>query len=61
MSLKQLSDDSQELKILKERQKNIDRYGFLRAFKMDKVRTDEFNAYGKYKWEEENKKLKGEE
>jgi len=61
MSLKPLADNSQELKILKERQRNIDKYGFLRAFKMDIKRLDEFNAYEKYEWERENERLGGNE
>lgn len=70
MSLKQLAkklaqhndmEIEEELSILKRRQRDINRYGFLTAFKRDNVRIDEYNAYEKYKWQKENKKLGGNE
>ena len=50
----------QELNLLKQRQEDIKLNGFFTAFVMDKIRQDESNAYKKYEWEKNNKKLKGE-
>jgi len=50
----------QQLELLKQRQEDIELNGFFTAFVMDKIRQDEANAYGKYQYLKENKKLKGE-
>ena len=50
----------QQFELLKQRQEDIELNGFFTAFVMDKIRQDESNAYKKYEWEKNNKKLKGE-
>jgi len=51
----------QQLELLKQRQEDIKLNGFFTAFVMDKIRQDESNACKKQEWQEENKKLRGEE
>lgn len=70
MSLKQLAKGlarlnnntvDEEFELLRRRQRNIERYDYLTAFRRDNIRIDEFNAYEKYKWQKENKRLGGNE
>jgi len=69
MTLKQLAKGlakvnglnvEQALDLVKQRQKDIVCSDYFTAFVMDKIRQDEANAYEKYLWQKENKKLKGE-
>ena len=50
----------QALDLVKQRQKDIVCSDYFTAFVMDKIRQDEANAYGKYEYLKNNKKLKGE-
>ena len=47
------------LKLLKQRNKNIEINGYFTAMVMDRIRQDEFNAIKKNEYEKENKKLRG--
>ena len=47
------------LKLLKQRNKNIEVNGYFTAMVMDRIRQDEFNAIKKNEYEKENKKLRG--
>ena len=47
------------LKLLKQRNKNIEINGYFTAMVMDRIRQDEFNAIKKNEYEKENNKLRG--
>ena len=69
MSLKKLAkylskekeiDIDEALKLLKQRNKNIEINGYFTAIVMDRIRQDEFNAIKKNEYEKEkNNKLRG--
>ena len=52
-------DIDEALKLLKQRNKNIEVNGYFTAMVMDRIRQDEFNAIKKNEYEKENKKLRG--
>ena len=47
------------LKLLKQRNKNIEINGYFTAMVMDRIRQDEFNVIKKNEYEKENNKLRG--
>ena len=68
MSLKKLAkylskekeiDIDEALKLLKQRNKNIEINGYFTTMVMARIRQDEFNAIKKNEYEKENKKLRG--
>ena len=52
-------DIDEALKLLKQRNKNIEVNGYFTTMVMDRIRQDEFNVIKKNEYEKENNKLRG--